>query len=760
MRSLKSKIMAGILALSMIVSSCFTPLWGVEVAEAAGYPAYNADAAIAYASSHWNDGVGWCAEFVSRCVQAGGINIGTEITTLDCYNAIIDYTGVQGQNLALDGNGYATRALDGSILQKGDVVIQWCYTHNLRPHILICAGYDSAGVAVYYAHNSALNCGRYELNHNDDPENGHTRSCDMGAKVLHLNGKTDDGTKPVISNLKMTEVTETGYTIELDATDNVGVDRVEFPTWESYKTSDGCTWYKPTSVNGNHYTFKMSIKDFNNYQGNYNTHVYVWDAAGNYAVGAFNNTSLKRSQPVASVIVGSSKYELYDSTCRWSDAKSIAEKLGGRLATVPSEEVQGKLTALVGKGKKGAYWIGASDAASEGTFKWVTGEGLSYRHFQNGQPDDAGGNEDYIGMWASSGEWNDFPDTYYRDNSSIGFIVEYTNVHTTHNFDDGVVTKAPTCTEKGSRTLTCKDCGATKVEEIAATGHKTVIDKAKNPTYESTGLTEGSHCEICGKILVPQKEIPKLVRTPGWSDVDGGRIYVLESGERATGLKVISKNYYIFDEDGFLQTGWCDLDGKRYYAAEDGVLVHGANRITVKGVKKIFYFDKKRVMQDGFITIKDKTYYFDKDKGMLTGVQKIDGKKYYFSTKGVMQTGWLEKSGKKFYFNSDGIMVTGKMVIDGSTYYFKKNGVMTVGWLEVSGKKFFFDQNGVMQKGWKKIAGKTYRFSSKGIMKYGWTEYKGNWYYLQEDGSVLMNGSLTIGPNTYYFNEKGVCTNP
>ena len=36
---------------------------------------YNASAAIAYADAHWNDGVGLCAEFVSKCLAAGGISV-------------------------------------------------------------------------------------------------------------------------------------------------------------------------------------------------------------------------------------------------------------------------------------------------------------------------------------------------------------------------------------------------------------------------------------------------------------------------------------------------------------------------------------------------------------------------------------------------------------------------------------------------------------------------------------------------------------
>lgn len=46
-------------------------------------------------------------------------------------------------------------------------------------------------------------------------------------------------------------------------------------------------------------------------------------------------------------------------------------------------------------------------------------------------------------------------------------------------WDDGVVTKEPTCTESGVRTYTCEN-GNIMYESIPALGHKEVIDPAKD----------------------------------------------------------------------------------------------------------------------------------------------------------------------------------------------------------------------------------------------------------------------------------------
>ena len=46
------------------------------------------------------------------------------------------------------------------------------------------------------------------------------------------------------------------------------------------------------------------------------------------------------------------------------------------------------------------------------------------------------------------------------------------------------------------------------------TAHTPVVDPAVAPTKEAAGKTEGSHCSVCGKVLVRQKEIPPLKDEP------------------------------------------------------------------------------------------------------------------------------------------------------------------------------------------------------------------------------------------------------
>ena len=79
-----------------------------------------------------------------------------------------------------------------------------------------------------------------------------------------------------------------------------------------------------------------------------------------------------------------------------------------------------------------------------------------------------------------------------------------------------VVTKEPTCTRKGTETLTCTRCDKTQTRPIEALGHQVVIDPAVPATCTEPGLSEGSHCGRCGEVLKAQETVIKPHR-----DADG-----------------------------------------------------------------------------------------------------------------------------------------------------------------------------------------------------------------------------------------------
>lgn len=133
-------------------------------------------------------------------------------------------------------------------------------------------------------------------------------------------------------------------------------------------------------------------------------------------------------------------YEYVSDTLTWGGAKTAAEgrtKYGatGYLATITSQAENDFVSARLAN----AGWMGASDSASEGTWKWVTGPEAGtqfcsgnnpcnsfngrYTNWNNGEPNDSSGNED-CGQFLSggSGKWNDLP---CSGTTLPGYVVEY-----------------------------------------------------------------------------------------------------------------------------------------------------------------------------------------------------------------------------------------------------------------------------------------------------------------------------------------------
>ncbi|MEC4893476.1 MAG: S8 family serine peptidase [Oscillatoria sp. PMC 1051.18] len=89
----------------------------------------------------------------------------------------------------------------------------------------------------------------------------------------------------------------------------------------------------------------------------------------------------------------------------WHAAQKEAKEKGGNLVTIRNDAEQQFLREKVGKR---SVWIGLTDAKKEGEWRWVSGEPVDYTNFYPGQPDNAGGKEDWVEFHGQgSGKWND-----------------------------------------------------------------------------------------------------------------------------------------------------------------------------------------------------------------------------------------------------------------------------------------------------------------------------------------------------------------
>ena len=94
------------------------------------------------------------------------------------------------------------------------------------------------------------------------------------------------------------------------------------------------------------------------------------------------------------------------------------------------------------------------------------------------------------------GNWEKANDSQHKHTCSECGHVETAN----HIWNNGTITKQPTCKDTGVKTFTCTACNATKTETIAKTNNHTYGSwtTTKEATCTSAG-TQERNCSICGK---------------------------------------------------------------------------------------------------------------------------------------------------------------------------------------------------------------------------------------------------------------------
>lgn len=129
---------------------------------------------------------------------------------------------------------------------------------------------------------------------------------------------SSDAEKPVISDITI-ETYDGYWEIKCKAIDNVGVNRVQFPTWtvangQDDIQSDWTTNSKASGIkNGDYYTYTVRKRDHNNENGIYNTHIYAFDGAGNNTCIALPQITCSSENPFTESIMSDHKIVIGDS---------------------------------------------------------------------------------------------------------------------------------------------------------------------------------------------------------------------------------------------------------------------------------------------------------------------------------------------------------------------------------------------------------------------------------------------------------------
>ena len=329
--------------------------------------------------------------------------------------------------------------------------------------------------------------------------------------------------------------------------------------------------------------------------------------------------------------------------------------------------------------------------------------------------------------------------------------------------------KEATCTEdgltEGKHCSVCKEV-IKKQEVILATGHKVVVDQAKEATCTENGLTEGSHCSVCNEVIKKQEVIPST-----------GHKEVLDSAKEATCTNT-----------GLTEGIHCSICNKIIKKQEiipalghdfkDGVCTRCHNQLKGQwkqsGNKWWYQYEDGTYPKNEFIAIDNKLYRFDQYGYMQTGWFKFNNEDYYATSSGEIKAQWVGSGNTWYYVDADGKMVTGFQTISGVKYYFETNGLMKKGWFKVDGTDYYastsgeikaqwvgsgntwyyVDADGKMVTGFQTIAGAKYYFASSGLMQTGWFKINGADYYAASSG-VISAQWVKSGSNWYYVDANG-----
>ena len=257
----------------------------------------------------------------------------------------------------------------------------------------------------------------------------------------------------------------------------------------------------------------------------------------------------------------------------------------------------------------------------------------------------------------------------------------------------------------------------------------------------------------------------------GWNTTDNGKkvTYTDETGTAVTGFRMIKKDGYYFDKDGFLQTGWKSTeDGFRYFSRQ-GKPGSGLGAMYADGIFQLgeewFGFDENGIVMTGFQELSKDSYFFSKSKVLgergMAARNKFkdlpDGRRAYFDETGRMVFDkWVKKH--KYYIDENGNMARSTVTPDGSVL--KEDGTVkeqltSSAFFKLSGKYYFYKKDkGLLKNKVFAYKGEHYYVDKNGVRQSGWINWKDHDYYFLPEGEAVT-GQNKIGGVLYTFNSEG-----
>ena len=149
-------------------------------------------------------------------------------------------------------------------------------------------------------------------------------------------------------------------------------------------------------------SYHIGVGQWDDWEGPRGYSICEWDAP---------NDSLDEALtiPENAVWFNGHAYAVIEKRLNPLEQEAYCESLGGYLVTITSPDEQNFITSSFHPSVYGKMGIGASDSASEGTWRWLNGEEMAYRNWEYDQPDNgAGYGQSYALIRYDSGEWDDY----------------------------------------------------------------------------------------------------------------------------------------------------------------------------------------------------------------------------------------------------------------------------------------------------------------------------------------------------------------
>ena len=124
----------------------------------------------------------------------------------------------------------------------------------------------------------------------------------------------------------------------------------------------------------------------------------TFNMAALFPISVFADKDPSEESSSKTTYFGSNRYQLFDESMSWTEAKEYCENLGGHLVTITSSEEQEFINeSLLSIGEKSTYFIGLSRTDANSQWNWVTGEAFEYTNWDIGEPNS--NSEHYVHMY-------------------------------------------------------------------------------------------------------------------------------------------------------------------------------------------------------------------------------------------------------------------------------------------------------------------------------------------------------------------------